>query len=73
MPVPGTRTVVWWKRQIDEGLVFGMPIGGWRSPDGNFQENHQLEPDVNLHNDPDIHSAGRDQQIEAAVKELLKK
>ncbi len=73
MPVPGTGTFVWWERQIDEGLVFGMPMGGWKSPDGNFQENHQLEPDIKVHNDPDILTAGRDQQIEAAVKELLKK
>jgi tricorn protease len=36
-------------------------------------ENNQLEPDILVKNDPDVMSAGRDQQIEAAVKELLKK
>jgi C-terminal processing protease CtpA/Prc len=41
-------------------------------PDGRFAENNQLEPDIRVHNDPDIMTAGRDQQIEAAVKELLK-
>jgi tricorn protease len=73
MPVPGTGTFVWWERQIDQGLVFGMPMGGWKSPDGNFQENHQLEPDIKVLNDPGVVSLGRDQQIEAAVKELMKK
>ncbi len=73
MPVPGTGTFVWWENQIDPSLVFGIPMGGWRSPDGKFCENNQTEPDIMVRNEPDIMSAGRDQQIEAAVKELLKK
>ncbi len=73
MPVPGTGTFVWWEAQIDPTLVFGIPMGGWRTPDGKFCENNQLEPDVKVQNEPDIISSGHDQQIEAAVKELLKK
>ncbi len=73
MPVPGTGTFVWWENQIDPSLVFGIPMGGWRSPDGKFCENNQTEPDIRVRNEPDIMSSGRDQQIEAAVKELLKK
>jgi tricorn protease len=73
MPVPGTGTFVWWENQIDPSLVFGIPMGGWRSPDGKFCENNQTEPDILVRNEPDIMSGGRDQQIEAAVKELLKK
>jgi len=73
MPVPGTGTFVWWESQIDPTLRFGIPQGGWRTPDGKLCENNQLEPDVLVKNDPDVMSAGRDQQIEAAVKELLKK
>ena len=73
MPVPGTGTFVWWEEQIDPKLVFGMPMGGWRAPDGRFEEGHQLEPDIPVRNDPGTLSAGHDQQIEAAVKELLKK
>jgi len=72
MPVPGTGTFVWWEAQIDPTLVFGIPMGGWRTPDGKFCENNQMEPDIRVKNDPDIMSDGRDQQIEAAVKELLK-
>lgn len=73
MPVPGTGTFVWWERQIDPSLVFGIPMGGWRTMDGKFCENNQMEPDIRVRNEPDVLSAGRDQQIEAAVKELMKK
>ncbi|HTR81514.1 MAG TPA: S41 family peptidase [Bacteroidota bacterium] len=73
MPVPGTGTFVWWEGQIDPNLVFGIPMGGWRTPDGKFCENTQLEPDIKVRNDPAIMTNGRDQQIEAAVKELMKK
>jgi Tol biopolymer transport system component/C-terminal processing protease CtpA/Prc len=70
MPVPGTGTFVWWEVQIDPTLVFGIPMGGWRTPDGKFCENNQLEPDIKVRNEPDVISGGRDQQIEAAVREL---
>jgi len=73
MPVPGTGTFVWWENQIDPTLVFGIPMGGWRTPDGKFCENNQLEPDIKVRNEPDIMTNSRDQQIEAAVEELLKK
>ena len=73
MPVPGTGTFVWWETQIDPSLVFGIPMGGWRTPDGKFCENNELEPDIKVHNEPDMLAKGRDQQLEAAVAELMKK
>lgn len=72
MPVPGTGTFVWWEAQIDPTLVYGIPMGGWRMPDGRFCENNQLEPDIKIANEPAILTSGHDQQIEAAVKEMLK-
>lgn len=72
MPVPGTGTFVWWEPQIDPSLVFGIPMGGWRTLDGKFCENNQMEPDITVRNEPNIMTGGRDQQIEAAVRELLK-
>lgn len=72
MPVPGTGTFVWWEMQIDPSLVFGIPMGGWKPLDGPFLENNQLEPDIRVMNEPGEMAKGRDQQIEAAVKELLK-
>ncbi|HEY7026340.1 MAG TPA: S41 family peptidase [Gemmatimonadales bacterium] len=71
MPIPGTGTFVWWENQIDPTLVFGIPMGGWRMPDGKFGENNQMEPDIKVRNDPEIMTGGRDQQLEAAVSELL--
>jgi len=73
MPVAGTGTFVWWEDQIDSALIFGIPQGGWKTPDGKFCENNQLEPDIKTPNKPGIYPYGRDEQIEEAVKELLKK
>lgn len=72
MPVPGTGTFVWWESQIDPTLVFGIPMGGWRMMDGNFCENTQFEPDIKVANDPGVMASGRDEQLEAAVKSLIK-
>ena len=73
MPVPGTGTFVWWENQIDPTIRFGIPMGCWRSLDGKCGENNQMEPDVLVRNEPDVIAAGRDQQIEAAVRELMKR
>ncbi|MCL1894331.1 MAG: S41 family peptidase [Holophagaceae bacterium] len=71
MPVAGTGTFVWWETQIDPTLVFGIPQGGWRTPDGLFCENNQLEPDIKIANEPAALSKGVDMQLEAAVRALL--
>jgi C-terminal processing protease CtpA/Prc len=71
MPVPGTGTFVWWETQIDPTLVFGIPQGGWRTPDGLFCENNQLESDIKTANDPAELSKGKDMQLETAVSTLL--
>lgn len=73
MPVPGTGTFVWWENQIDSTIRFGIPMGCWRSLDGKCGENNQMEPDMLVRNEPDVMAAGRDQQIEAAVKALMNK
>ncbi len=72
MPVPGTATAVWWEPQIDPTLVFGIPQVGVKGLDGRYLENQQLEPDIKVKNEYKPALQGRDQQIEAAVKELLK-
>jgi len=71
MPVPGTGTFVWWEQQIDRSLVFGIPEGGWRTPDGLFCENTQLEPDLRVANDPAALATGTDAQLKEAVEALL--
>lgn len=70
-PVPGTMTAVWWENQIDPSLVFGIPQVGCVDMEGNYAENHELEPDVLIYNSPADVLQGRDAQLEAAVKTLL--
>jgi Tol biopolymer transport system component/C-terminal processing protease CtpA/Prc len=72
MPVPGTGTFVWWETQIDPTLYFGIPMGGWKPIGEPFLENSQMEPDIKVRNEPGVMAEGRDQQLEEAVKELLK-
>lgn len=72
MPVPGTMTSVSWETLQDPTLVFGIPVVGYRLPDGSYLENTQLEPDFKLANSPEVIITGEDQQLEKAVKELLK-
>ena len=72
-PVPGTMTAVWWERQIDATLVFGIPqVGSWGIKEGRYLENMQLEPDVLVANDPAALVRGEDPQLVAAVEEMLK-
>ena len=71
-PVPGTMTAVWWETQINPQIIFGIPqVGNWGVKDGRYIENFQLEPDIPVYNDPASVLAGRDLQLEAAVKEML--
>lgn len=71
MPVPGTGTAVWWETMLD-GTVFGIPQIGMRDVrTGVLMENHQLEPDIKVANEPGKASRGVDQQLKAAVEHLL--
>jgi tricorn protease len=73
MPVAGTGTAVWWENQINNKLTFGIPmIASWGTNETHATENHQLEPDIKVNNDYNKVLAGEDQQLEAAVKEMLK-
>lgn len=71
MPVPGTMTSVNWVTMQDPSVYYGIPVVGYRLPDGSFLENTQLEPDVRVENTPADIVAGRDAQLEAAVTTLL--
>ena len=72
MPVPGTMSSVTWETLQDPSLYFGLPVVGYRTEQGNWLENTQLEPDVKVRNTPEKMAVGEDEQLEAAVKELLK-
>ena len=72
MPVPGTMSSVTWETLQDPSLYFGLPVVGYRTEQGNWLENTQLEPDVKVRNTPEKMAKGEDEQLEAAVRELLK-
>ena len=71
-PVPGTMTSVNWVTTQDPTLVFGIPVVGYRLPDGSYLENTQLDPDIYVLNAPETIVKGEDTQLKAAVDELLK-
>lgn len=71
MPVPGTATAVWWET-LQNGMVFGIPQVGMVTNSGEYLENTELRPDIEVMNEFDKVLKGKDQQLEAAVKELLK-
>jgi C-terminal processing protease CtpA/Prc len=73
MPVPGTSTSVWWETQIDPTMVFGIPmIANIGIKEKRALENFQLEPDIKIANEYNDVLNGKDAQLEAAVKEMLK-
>ena len=71
MPVPGTMSSVNWVTLQDPSLVFGIPVTGFRTAEGNYLENTQLEPDVKVANDPATVVKGEDTQLRKAVETLL--
>ena len=72
MPVAGTGTAVWWERQIDPTIVFGIPMIGTMGTDGKVTENQELEPDIQMPLHFNKFLNGEDTQLSASVKELLR-
>ena len=73
MPVAGTGTGVWYETQVDKTLYFGLPGVGLSLPGENqpLLENHQINPDILINNDYQQLLLGHDQQLEAAIRELM--
>lgn len=70
-PVPGTMTAVWWENQIDPTIIFGIPQVGVKDMNGQYLENQELQPDIEIYNDPASQLRGEDKQLEKAVEHLL--
>lgn len=71
MPVAGTGTAVWWERQIDPTLIFGIPMIATIGKEGRPTENLEVEPDIRVPLTYEDFLGGKDTQLEAAVKEML--
>ena len=72
-PIPGTMTAVWWETQIDPTIVFGIPEVTSLDGNGEMLENKQLNPDVEIYNNPADVLRGHDEQLIGATKHLMKK
>ncbi|HEX7903104.1 MAG TPA: S41 family peptidase [Chitinophagaceae bacterium] len=72
MPVPGTCTFAGWEGLMDSGIRWGVPPVGVKAMNGKYLENSQTEPDIKVMNEYEQAVKGTDQQLEAAVKELMK-
>lgn len=71
-PVPGTMTAVWWETQIDPTLVVGFPQVAVEDMRGNYLENQELMPDIEVYNSPQDQQVDNDVQLQKAISELLK-
>jgi tricorn protease len=72
MPVPGTCSFAAWELLMDTGIFWGAPTVGCKDVNGKYLENAQTEPDVKVRNEYEKTGTGIDQQLEAAVRELMK-
>jgi Tol biopolymer transport system component/C-terminal processing protease CtpA/Prc len=72
MPVPGTCTFAGWEMLQDASVRWGVPPLGVKDVAGKYLENLQTEPDIKVANEYEAVSKGKDQQLEVAIKELLK-
>ena len=74
MPVPGTCSFAGWEVLQDGQTRWGTVPMGVKMMDGSgrYLENHQTEPDIKVMNEYDKVYQGKDQQLEAAVAELMK-
>lgn len=70
MPVAGTMTSVNWVTLQDPSLYFGIPAVGYKTAEGYYLENHQMNPDVVVRLDFNKALSGTDTQIEKAVEVL---
>ncbi len=72
MPVPGTCSWAGWEMLQNGTVVWGsIPVSA-KNTKGEWLENNQTYPDIIIKNMPGVIDKGRDQQLEAAVEELMK-
>ena len=72
MPTPGTCSFAGWEGLQNGKVRWGSVPVSAKNKAGEWLENNQTEPDIKVKNMPGVIDQGRDQQLEAAVKVLLK-
>ncbi len=71
MPTPGTCSFAGWEGLPDGGRWGAVPISA-KNMAGEWMENNETRPQIEIKNMPGIIDQGIDQQLEKAVEELLK-
>ncbi len=69
-PTPG-YVIGTYGGQLIDGTGYRIPMWGWFTADGKNMENNGVRPDIEVVNDPDSVRAGKDPQLEVAVRTLL--
>ena len=70
--VPGTCSFAAWESLMDSGIRWGAPTVGVKTNAGKYLENAATDPDFLVFNEYEVVKKGVDQQLEVAVKELMK-
>lgn len=70
MPIPGSCTWMTGQPLQDNTMYYSVPTLGVKTVSGRYLENYQTEPDILVANEYGAVSVGKDQQLEAAIKEL---
>ena len=70
-PVPGTCSFAGWEG-LPNGSVWGVVPVSAKNKAGEWLENHQTMPDIMIRNHPGVVDFGRDEQLEAAIEQMLK-
>ena len=72
MPVPGTCSFAGWEMLQNGKIMWGaIPVSA-KNMAGEWLENNETVPDIVVKNMPGEIDNGHDQQLEAAIRELLK-
>lgn len=71
MPVPGTCSFAGWEL-LPNGVRWGAVPVSVKNKAGEWLENNETAPMFQVKNEPSVIAAGRDQQLEKAISELLK-
>jgi C-terminal processing protease CtpA/Prc len=71
MPTPGTCSFAGWER-LPDGSRWGVVPVSAKDINGNWMENNQTEPMIQVKNMPATIASGIDEQLDRAILELLK-
>ncbi len=71
MPVPGTCSFAGWEG-LPNGSYWGVVPISAKNKAGEWMENNQTNPLIQVKNMPGVIDKGRDQQLERSIQELLK-